>query len=157
MDLRNRDVGNDVGHVVDRDHAILAEIQRRGVITVRHELRWARITTVALAVVAAFVALYTGDLVALLGAFGFGTFAAALVPVVAVGLNWKRGTAAAASVAIGSSLLINFSVKIFGWTMPWGIDVGAASMAVSLFLYLSISLLSRPDEMDPRVGAVMDL
>ena len=123
----------------------------------RHELRWARITTVALAVVAAFVALYTGDLVALLGAFGFGTFAAALVPVVAVGLNWKRGTAAAASVAIGSSLLINFSVKIFGWTMPWGIDVGAASMAVSLFLYLSISLLSRPDEMDPRVGAVMDL
>ncbi len=123
----------------------------------KHELRWARIVTVFLAVLASVFALYTGDLVALLGAFGWGTFAAAIVPVVAFGLNWKRATAMAANVAVISSLVINFTVKVGKISMPYNIDVGAFALIVSLTLFISISMLSTPKEIDPDVEAVMDL
>ncbi|HVS13736.1 MAG TPA: sodium/proline symporter [Thermoanaerobaculia bacterium] len=123
-----------------------------------NELRWARIATVVIAVVAALFALYSGEeLVALLGAFGWGTFAAALVPTVAIGFNWKRATATAANVAIVASLLINFGTKVLGVTMPYGIDVGAVSLLVSLTLFFGISLASKPPVIDEDVAAVMDL
>jgi Na+/proline symporter len=48
--------------------------------SLKRELLWARVATVVLVIVSALFALYTSDLVALLGAFGWGTFAAALVP-----------------------------------------------------------------------------
>ena len=94
---------------------------------------------------------------AILGAFGWGTFAAALVPVVAVGLNWKRATATAANVAVIASLLINFSVKMFKIDMPYHIDVGAFSLVVSLTLFFGISLAMKPPKIDPDVEAVMDM
>ena len=48
--------------------------------SLNNELLWARTATVAIALVASLFAVYSGDLVAILGAFGWGTFAAALVP-----------------------------------------------------------------------------
>jgi len=122
-----------------------------------NELLWARVTTVVIAIVAALFALYSGDLVALLGAFGWGTFAAAIVPVIGIGLNWKGATATAASVAIASSLAINFGVRITGGTVPYGLDVGAVSLVVSMFLFLTVSLLGTPDELDADVEAAMEL
>ena len=121
------------------------------------ELLWARVTTVLLAAAAAIFALYSGDLVALLGAFGWGTFAAALVPVVVIGLNWKRATAAAANVAILSSVAINFGMKLSGVSLPGALDLGAVSLVVSLFLFLTISFFSQPPELDPDIEAVMAL
>ncbi len=126
-------------------------------IAIKRELLWARVTTVVIAVVAAVFALYSGDLVALLGAFGWGTFAAALVPVVAIGLNWKRATPLAANVAVITSLLINFGLKVTGVAMPFNIDVGAFALVVSLTLFVTISSLSKPPLLDPDVEAVMDL
>ncbi len=123
-----------------------------------HELFWARIVTVVIAVFAAFFALYSGEsLIALLGAFGWGTFAAALVPTVAIGFNWKRATATAANVAIAASLTITFGFKILGVSIPYGIDGGAISLLVSLILFFTISLASKPPSLEPDVDAVMDL
>ena len=124
---------------------------------VANELLWARVTTVVIAIVAALFALYSGDLVALLGAFGWGTFAAAIVPVIGIGLNWKGATARAATVAISSSLVINFGVRITGATVPYGLDVGAVSLVVSMCLFLSLSLLGGPDELDADIEAAMEL
>lgn len=124
---------------------------------IKSELFWARVITVALAILASVFALYTGDLVALLGAFGWGTFAAALVPVVAFGLNWKRATPLAAKVAVISSLVVNFVIKVGNIKMPYNIDVGAFALIVSLTLFISISFLSKPPKIDPDVEAVMDL
>ena len=95
--------------------------------------------------VATIFALKLGEMVALLGAFGWGTFAAALVPTVAIGLNWKRATGAAACTAIVASLVVNFSIKAFGIAMPLNIDSGAVALLISLVLFFSVSLLtSRP-------------
>jgi Na+/proline symporter len=125
--------------------------------SLRNELRWARITTVIIAVVAAIFGLQSGDLVALLGAFGWGTFAAALVPAVAIGFNWKRATALAANVAIGSSLAVNFAIRLLDIEIPYGIDGGAISLLVSLTLFFGISLLSKPPPLDPDIEAVMEM
>ena len=122
-----------------------------------NELLWARLATVGLAVVSALFALYSGDLVALLGAFGWGTFAAALVPVVAIGLSWKRASAAAANSALISSLLINLVVKVFAIRMPWGISSGTVALIVALTLFYAVSWLGREPRLDEDVEAVIEL
>ena len=124
---------------------------------IKNELLWARITTALITAFAAWFALYKGDLVAILGAFGWGTFAAAIVPTVAIGLNWKQATPLAANTAIITSLSVNFFVKLFEIPLPYNIDVGALSLAISLTLFIGISLLSPPPEIDPDVAAVMDM
>jgi Na+/proline symporter len=137
--------------------AIMHDIPKYFNKTVKNELLVARTTTLILTVVASVFALYTGDLIAILGAFGWGTFAAAIVPAVTIGFNWKRATALAANVAILSSLLINFFFKIFDIGLPYRIDTGAFSLIVSLVLFLMISMLSKPPKLDPAVEKVMDM
>ena len=137
--------------------AIMHDIPKALGKTVKNELIWARITTVMITVFAAVFALYSGDLVAILGAFGWGTFAAAIVPVVAIGFNWKRASYKAANISIIASLGINFFVKIFKIAIPYNIDVGALSLIVSMTLFIGISLLVEQEEIDPDVEAVMDL
>lgn len=131
--------------------------------SLRNELFWARAATVVIAVVASFFALYTGvwrpspDLVALLGAFGWGTFAAALVPTVAIGFNWKRATALAANTAIVASLVVNFGIKLLEIDVPFGIDGGFLALLVSLILFFGISFLQDPPELDPDIARVMEV
>jgi SSS family transporter len=124
---------------------------------IKNELFWARCATILLALVAAFFALYSGDLIAILGAFGWGTFAAALVPVVGLGLNWKRATPLAANTAVSSSLLVNFGFKVSGVALPYHFDVGAFALLVSLTLFVGISLASKAPELDKDVEVIMDM
>jgi SSS family transporter len=137
--------------------AVVHDIPKAFGKTVKSELLWARVATVAIAVLAMVFGLYGGELVGLLAAFGWGTFAAALVPVVGIGLNWKRATPIAACVAIVVSLLVNFSIKVFAAPMPFGIDPGAVALLVSLILFIGISLCSRPVPIDPDIEEVMEL
>ncbi len=125
--------------------------------SLKNELFWARIATAVIAFAAAVFALYSGELVALLGAFGWATFAAAIVPTVAIGFNWKRATPMACNVAIVSSLLVNFGLELFGIKLPHGFHGGAFSLLVSLTLFFVISIASRPKPIAPDIEAVMDL
>jgi Na+/proline symporter len=61
---------------------------------------------------------------------------------VAIGLNWKRATATAACTAIVASLVVNFSIKAFGISMPLSIDSGAVALLISIVLFISVSLLT---------------
>lgn len=126
----------------------------------QRELLWARIVTLLLAVVSGSFAYYLssrGELVALMGAFGWGTFAAALVPTVAIGFNWKRANAAAAIAAIVSSLAVNFGIKLFKIPMPYGIDGGAVSLILSLTLFFAISYAIPPKPLDRDIEEIMDM
>ena len=129
--------------------------------TLDRELLWARVGTVVIGVAAALFALYSfylnDRLVALLGAFGWGTFGAALVPAVAIGFNWKRATATAAIVAMAASLVINFGVELFDVSLPGGIHGGTVALLVSLILFFGISFASPPPTLDPEVEALMDI
>jgi len=122
------------------------------------ELFWARVATLAIAVGAALFVLFSGEeLIALLGTFGWGTFAAALVPAVAIGFNWKRATATAANVAILASLAVNLAIELFEIEIPHKIHGGAVSLILSLTLFFGISLLTPPRKLPEDVEVVMDL
>ena len=126
-------------------------------VKIKNDLFWARLVTLMLTIISALFARYSGDLVAILGAFGWGTFAAAIVPVVVIGFNWKRATSMAANVCIISSLIINFGVKILNIKVPYAIDIGAISLIISMLLFVSISLFSKKPIINKNVEAAMDL
>lgn len=129
--------------------------------SLKHELFWARIGTVLLAVAAALFALYSHfynqRLVALLGAFGWGTFAAALVPAVAIGFNWKRATPLAANIAIAASLIVNFGIELRVISVPGGLHGGTVALLVSVSLFLVISFASKRPKLAPDVEQLMDI
>lgn len=129
---------------------------------IKNELLGARIVTVALAALATAFALFSyyvnGSLVALLGAFGWATFAAAIFPVVAIGLNWKGATRQAAIVSVTASLVINLSIQLFAIKLPYGINGGLVAFLVSLILFIGISLVTRAEgQLAPDMEKVMDI
>lgn len=122
-----------------------------------NELFWARTATIVLSLIAAGFALYSDQLVALLGAFGWGTFAAALVPVVLIGLNWKGATAKAAVVAIGSSLAINFAIQLWQIQIPYKMSGGFIAMLTSMILFIVVSMLEKPKPLPKDIDRIMGL
>lgn len=129
--------------------------------SIENELFWARAVTIILAVVAASFALYSyyldATLVALLGAFGWATFAASIFPVVAIGLNWKGATVPGAVAAISAALIINFSVQIAGITLPYGISGGLIAFISSLILFIGISYVTAKPMLDADIEQVLDI
>jgi SSS family transporter len=126
--------------------------------SLNHELFWARVATLSIAIGSALFVLRSPEqLVALLGTFGWGTFAAALVPTVAIGFNWKRATATAANVAIIGSLAINLMIELLNISVPHGMHGGAISLIISLTLFFGISLATPQPKLDKDVEAIMDL
>ena len=127
------------------------------------ELFWGRVAVVGIAAAAAVFAYLYGDLIALLGTFAFGTFAAALAPAVAVGLNWKRVTAGAAAASIATGLTVHLGLELLarggalaGVLAP-GVLPGVVAMAASFLVLLVWSWLAPPPGLDPDVELAMDL
>jgi len=139
-------------------HDLPQAIRGRGL---ARELLWSRVGMFVITLVAAAFALYSyygnDRLVALLGAFGWGTFAAAIVPVVAFGLNWKRASAPAAVVAIVASLLINFGVEIFSVRLPFGISGPFLAMTSSMVLFVTVSLVLPAPVLKPDIAKILEI
>ncbi len=138
--------------------------------TLEHELLWGRIAVVGVAVASALFAYLYGDLIALLGTFAFGTFAAALAPAVAIGLNWQRVTPVAAVVSIATGLGLNLLLEFLSKqsTFPGlpkpaflpGVLPAAVALAASFSVLFFVTWLTgRPegDDLDDDVAAVMAL
>tara|TARA_B100000029_G_scaffold409966_1_gene411693 strand:+ start:4230 stop:5726 length:1497 start_codon:yes stop_codon:yes gene_type:complete len=129
--------------------------------SINNELFWARVVTIILAIVAASFALYShyrdATLVAILGAFGWGTFAAGIFPVVAVGLNWKGATVAGAVTAISAALLINFVTQLAGVTFPYGVSGQLAAFVTSMVLFIGVSLVTKQPVLDSDINRMMDI
>jgi Na+/proline symporter len=139
-------------------HDLPKALRRR---PVARELAAARIASVVLTVVGAAFALYShhvnARLIAFLGIFGSATFAAALVPAVAIGFNWRRATPLAATCAVAASLVINVGLEVLGVRLPYGIHGGIVAMLVSLALFFTISLVQRPPVLPPAIDAALDV
>ena len=128
---------------------------------VRDELRWGRWATVAIAILAALLGYFYGDLVALLGTFAFGTFAAALAPTLAIGLNWPAvdGTAAAWSIGagLGGNLIFEWMARqralAFLPRFPAGALPSAAALALSFTVLLLVAGVRRTRGVVERLPA----
>ncbi len=134
---------------------------------IRDELYWGRWAVGAIAAGAAVFAYLYDDLIALLGTFAFGTFAAALAPALAVGLNWKRVTARAASASIVTGMGLNLTLEFVARQdvlpnlpripLASGALPSAAALAASFAVLFLVTWLDRsPQHIDEDVAAVMN-
>ena len=131
---------------------------------VGNELRWGRISTVVISVVAALVAQASGTLVAFLGIFGWGLFASTLVPALAIGLNWEGGTRAGAVSSIATGIVITLVFETLSYlkvyTFPAGVTVSGLSLVASVLVFLVVSYLTRSTDgakIDPDIRLVMEV
>ncbi|MBM3908640.1 MAG: sodium/proline symporter [Gemmatimonadetes bacterium] len=131
---------------------------------VSDELRWGRAWTLFLSLLAVLVAQVSGTLVAFLGIFGYGLFAATLVPSLAIGLNWQGATreGAVASVATGLGLTLVFETLAYFrvFTLPAGVTVSGLALLASLLVFFGVSWLTRAraaSQLDADVKLVMEV
>jgi Na+/proline symporter len=131
---------------------------------VSSELGWARAVTVLISVAAAITAQRSGATVAFLGIFGWGLFSSALVPALAVGLNWQGATRAGAMASIATGLLLTLGLETAAYlkvfTFPAGVTASAVAMVASFLIFFVVSVLTRRTAaaaLDPDVRLVMEL
>lgn len=131
---------------------------------VDNELRWGRVSTVAISLVATVVAGMSGTLVAFLGIFGWGLFASTLVPALAVGLNWTGATRAGAIASISTGLVVTLVfetlafLKVFSF--PAGVTATALALVSSLLVFFVVSWVTRhtaDDTLADDVRFVMEI
>jgi Na+/proline symporter len=141
-------------------HDIPVALGRR----VGNELRWGRISTVAISVVAAALAQASGTLVAFLGIFGWGLFASTLVPALAIGLNWEGATREGAVASIGTGLFVTLVFETLAYfttySFPTGVTVSGAALVLSILVFFGVSWLTRHGAgaaIDPDVKLVMEV
>lgn len=128
------------------------------------ELKWGRIWTVILSVVAAAVALRSGTLVAFLGIFGYGLFASTLVPALAIGLNWKGATREGAIASIATGLVLTLVFETLGYlkmfSLPAGVTVSGLALLTSLLVFFVVSWFTRANaasQLDEDIKLVMEV
>jgi Na+/proline symporter len=147
--------------------ALVRDLPRAFGRRVGDELRWGRWAVVGVAVAAAVFAWGYGDLIALLGTFAFGTFAAGLAPAVVVGLSWRRVTPGAAVASIATGTGANLGLELggrFGWVsgswLPEGVLPSAVALAASFAVLLVWSWVfgrAEGDAVEEDVAAVMEM
>jgi Na+/proline symporter len=128
----------------------------------RDELRWGRLSTLLIAVLAALVAQFSGTMVAFLGIFGWGLFASTLVPALAIGLNWEGATREGAIASMGTGLAITllFETLAFfkAYSFPTGVTVSGLSLVASILVFFAVSWVTRDraaSQLDDDVRMVM--
>jgi Na+/pantothenate symporter len=131
---------------------------------VGNELRWGRISTVVISVIASLVAQASGTLVAFLGIFGWGLFASTLVPALAIGLNWQGATRAGAVASIATGIVVTLAFETLAYfkvySFPAGVTVSGLSLVASMLVFLVVSLLTRESEgaaIDADIRLVMEV
>lgn len=117
-------------------------------IVVRRELLWSRVASGFVVLASLLLALYLSEVIFLLGAIGWAAFGAAIFGPLVIGLYWKRATAAATTVTIGSGLAFNLATTVAasrGWiTLPSYFYLGGIVVAGSIVLFVVVSLLTSP-------------
>jgi Na+/proline symporter len=131
---------------------------------VGNELRWGRISTVVISVLAAALAQASGTLVAFLGIFGWGLFASTLVAPLAIGLNWEGATREGAIASIATGLTITLVCETLAYfklySFPTGVTVSGAALVLSILVFFGVSWLTRKGTgsvIDPDVRLVMEV
>lgn len=142
--------------------SLVRDIPRAFNIKVKNELLMNRIAVLVLLIIATLFSFYMDMLVALLGVFGWATFASAVFPAVVLGLIWKRATKQGAIASIISSLILVFSLEIghkYGVDLlPDNVIVGAFALAASIIIFIVVSLLTHKEnvELDKKLLDAME-
>lgn len=109
-----------------------------------------RLATVALALAAAGVALWSDALVAFLAIFGWGLFASVFTPALAIGLHWPAASARAALASIGTGVTLTLGLESLAAlrvaALPAGVPVAGISLVASTAVFLAVGALDARGE-----------
>ncbi len=129
----------------------------------RQELRAHRVATALIILVSVLLVYYVEILVGLLGVVGWGLFAAAIVPLLGIGLNWKgattEGAIAAGVVALFGNLSLAIAVQFYGFSLPHGSAAEALTLLVAIVVMIVVSLITNTkarDDIDDDIERVID-
>ncbi len=124
---------------------------------------WGRVVTILLTVFALIFGYFGKYLVAILGALGWGYFASATLPLLAIGLNWKRATREGAIASLSLALVLNIGFliyeKVLGMKMPYAIPSYGISIIVALLAMIVISMFTKgaaEEDLDPDIRAAIE-
>jgi sodium/proline symporter len=113
-------------------------------ITVRNELRWARIASTIVVLCALMFALYLSQVVFILGAIGWAAFAAAIFGPLVLGLYWRRATAMATTIAVTFGIVANLALTILTAegvvTLPTYIEAGGLVICLGILIFVAVSV-----------------
>lgn len=129
----------------------------------KKQMNVARIMTFVIGIIAIFFALYSGEAVAILGTFGWGTLMSATFPVFIIGLLWKGASSQGVFVGLIFALLGNIAGLVLNFTsfkwpggMPWYVNIIALSIVSTIVVSL-FTKGSSHENLNPKVDAVIDL
>jgi Na+/proline symporter len=120
------------------------------------QMKVARITIFGIGLMAILFSLGSSEMVAILGTFGWGTLMSGTFPVFIIGLLWKKanriGVSAGLLLSLGLNVLSLFGMKWPG-ALPWYVNV----VALSVFVTVVVSLVTKEEKMEEKVSLVMEL
>ena len=148
--------------------ALVRDLPRALGARVENELARGRAASLAVTALAVGVAHLYGDLIAILGTFAFGLFGAALAPVMALGLHWRRVTARAAGASIFVGLAATLGLELASRAalaeglpgLSWSFHPAATALAASFATLVVVTALTRTDpsrEPHAAVARALDL
>lgn len=122
----------------------------------KKQISIARVSMLGLGIVSIIFSITQGAMVGILGTFGWGTLMSATFPVFILGLLWKRANEKGVMCGSLIGLLLNIiSFAGFKWpgALPWYFNV----VAISIVVTVVVSLLTKEQELNRKVEAVIEL
>lgn len=112
-------------------------------ISVYRQLKWARLATLALFLFSLSFTYWMEEMVAYLGIFAFGSFAAALTPVLALGMNWRPAgrLAAASSLAVGIALNAGLELADRFLSVDFSVTPSLIALSASFLTLIIVGLV----------------
>jgi len=146
-------------NIVSRDLPSAFGIKLEG----KKQMNTSRIVTAVIGVLSILFALSSGEAVAILGTFGWGTLMSATFPTFIIGLNWKGASSEGVFAGLLTAFVGNIASLImnnngFKWPggLPWYVNV--ITLSIVVMVVVSLFTKSHKDaNLDPRVDAVIEL
>ncbi|MBR0093506.1 MAG: hypothetical protein IJP92_17605 [Lachnospiraceae bacterium] len=120
------------------------------------QIQVSRIFMFVLGAVAIVVSVYSSEMVALLGTFGWGTLVSATFPVFVMGLLWDKCSSAGALCGIAVSFVFNI-IPFFGFAWPSTLPGYFITSAVAVTATVVVSLIMPQKKLSPKLEEVIKL
>lgn len=122
-----------------------------------NQIKVSRVFMFILGSIAIVVSIYSSEMVALLGTFGWGTLVSATFPIFVVGMLWDRCTEAGALAGIAYSFVFSILPLVTGFAYPSALPGYFITSAVAVALTVVVSLVTPKPKFGEAMQTVMDL
>ena len=114
-----------------------------------------RIFMFVLGIASIIVSIYSSEMVAILGTFGWGTLVSGTFPVFIIGLLWERANVPGVLTGLVVSFVLNVASLFVKW--PGGLPGYFNIIAISIAVTIVVSLLTPKQELSKKMQAVIRL